>query len=132
MRFGLKLPQLCHVDAQTEPRCRVSVWIEPFCWLLRLKDLCRRGASSPVGVRSQTGPIAGAREGPLRGGESDMDQKLSAVRALVVASPIRTLPLRQPNLVAWEDQRRSADVDSLILAWIASYARNAAQRGRLN
>ncbi len=61
-----------------------------------------------------------------------MDQKLSALRALVVASPIRALPLRQPAFGDWENQRRSADVDALILAWIASYVRNAAQRGRLN
>ena len=61
-----------------------------------------------------------------------MDQKLSALRALVVTSPIRALPLRQPVFADWESQRRSADVDALILAWITSYNRGAAQRGRLN
>jgi hypothetical protein len=59
---------------------------------------------------------------------------LQALLALVASSPIRSEPAPQPGALFadWENDRKSADVDSLILAWIASYVPGSAHRGRLH
>jgi hypothetical protein len=42
--------------------------------------------------------------------------------------------VRQPDPLFsdWETECKSADVDAVILAWIAGFARGAAHRGRLH
>jgi hypothetical protein len=52
----------------------------------------------------------------------------------VAHSPIRALPARRPEGVFtdWMKERHSAEVDALILAWIASHVRTGAQRSRLH
>jgi hypothetical protein len=59
---------------------------------------------------------------------------LRALLALVAGSPIRSGPARQAEdfFADWENERKSADVDALILAWIASHVRGAGHRGRLH
>jgi multisubunit Na+/H+ antiporter MnhE subunit len=54
--------------------------------------------------------------------------------ALVAASTIvlKPAPRPEPIFSDWETERRSADVDALILAWIASHLPGTAQRGRLH
>jgi len=53
---------------------------------------------------------------------------------VVAHSPIRALPPGPPQAIFsdWMKQRRSAEVDALILAWIASHVRPGAQRSRLH
>jgi hypothetical protein len=57
-----------------------------------------------------------------------------ALLALVAGSAIRSQPAPQPgaSFADWEKERKSADVDALILAWIASYVPGSAHRGRLH
>ncbi|HEY6255783.1 MAG TPA: hypothetical protein VIY51_08320 [Xanthobacteraceae bacterium] len=59
---------------------------------------------------------------------------LRALRALVERSPIRSLPAQGPEAIFadWERDRKSTDVDALILAWIASHVQRPAHRGRLH
>jgi len=59
---------------------------------------------------------------------------LAALLALVAASTIRFERARPSERLFsdWEMQRKSADVDALILAWIASHVPGPAHRGRLN
>jgi hypothetical protein len=54
--------------------------------------------------------------------------------ALVARSTIRFVRTPQSEFLFsdWETQRKSADVDALILAWIASHVPGTAHRGRLN
>jgi hypothetical protein len=56
---------------------------------------------------------------------------LSAVLALVAHSAIVTAPAA--TVVSdWAEQRKSADVDALVLAWIASHVQGPLHHGRLN
>jgi hypothetical protein len=59
---------------------------------------------------------------------------LHALLALVAGSTIRSGPARPPEVLFsdWEKERRSAGVDALILAWIASHVPGSAHRGRLH
>jgi hypothetical protein len=59
---------------------------------------------------------------------------LHAMLALVAGSPIVLAPAPRPVPLFsdWETERRSDDVDALILAWIASHVPGTAQRGRLH
>src|SRR5258708_26661506 len=87
-------------------------------------------------------PRRGAEKGPGRGGESIMKASfkrpaasdLYALLALVAGSPIRSRPAPSAEAVFadWEKERKSADVDALILAWIASYVQGLGHRGRLH
>jgi hypothetical protein len=59
---------------------------------------------------------------------------LHALLALVAGSAIR-LPPAPPTaafFADWEKERKSANVDALILAWIASHVPGSAHRGRLH
>jgi hypothetical protein len=55
---------------------------------------------------------------------------LHALLALVEGSAIRSEPAAPPLFADWEKDRKSADVDALILAWIASHVRGAVHGGR--
>jgi hypothetical protein len=60
---------------------------------------------------------------------------LHALLRLVAGSTIvLDEPASQPACIFadWETDRRSVDVDALILAWIASHVPGIAQRGRPN
>jgi hypothetical protein len=58
---------------------------------------------------------------------------LDALMALVAGSAIVCGPAQPQVLFAdWEKARKSADVDALILAWIASHVPGSAHRGRLH
>jgi hypothetical protein len=59
---------------------------------------------------------------------------LHAILALVTGSTILALPLTRPAALFsdWEKERKSANVDALILAWIASHVPGSAHRGRLH
>jgi hypothetical protein len=60
---------------------------------------------------------------------------LRALLALVASSTIvlaEPAPRPECEFSDWETDRRSADVDALILAWIASHVPGTAQRGRPN
>ena len=59
---------------------------------------------------------------------------LHALLARVAGSPIRfERPQRSEVLFSdWENERKSADVDALILAWIASHVPGSVHRGRLH
>jgi len=60
---------------------------------------------------------------------------LRAILGLVASSTIvleATAPRPGREFSDWDAERRSADVDALILAWIASHVPGAAQRGRPN
>jgi hypothetical protein len=59
---------------------------------------------------------------------------LRAVRALVASSAIVLKKVAQPEPIFsdWEKERRSGDVDALILAWIASHVPGAAHRSRFH
>jgi hypothetical protein len=59
---------------------------------------------------------------------------LYALQALIAGSAIRAKPVPQPEALFadWEKQRKSVDVDALILAWIASFVPGSALRGRLH
>jgi hypothetical protein len=59
---------------------------------------------------------------------------LRALLAAVAGSPIRSNPAPRPEALFsdWEKERKSADVDALILAWIASHVPSPAHRGRLH
>jgi hypothetical protein len=59
---------------------------------------------------------------------------LEALLALVAGSTILSGPARAPDVMFsdWEKQRKSADVDALILAWLASHVPGSAHRGRLH
>jgi len=58
---------------------------------------------------------------------------LHAILALIAGSAIRSGPAPTELLLAdWEKARKSADVDALILAWIASHVPGSAHRGRLH
>jgi hypothetical protein len=52
--------------------------------------------------------------------------------ALVAGSPIRAKPARPAEafFADWEKERKSADVDALILAWIANHVPGSTHRGR--
>src|ERR1700688_1864074 len=73
----------------------------------------------------------GRRRRPRKGRESIMNASfkrpavadLHALSALVADSAILCGPARGPQLLFsnWEKERKSADVDALILAWIASH-----------
>lgn len=93
---------------------------------------------------SQTGPLAegGAENRPHMGRESIMSARiqrpaatdLHALLALVAGSAIVCEPAQPPEALFadWEKARKSADVDALILAWIASHVPGSAHRGRLH
>jgi hypothetical protein len=57
---------------------------------------------------------------------------LQALLGLVAGSTIvlESAPRREHVFSDWENERRSADVDALILAWIASHVTGTAHRGR--
>ena len=59
---------------------------------------------------------------------------LRALLALVAGSTIVSGPAPRPEVLFsdWEKERKSADVDALILAWIASHVPGSAHRGRLH
>jgi hypothetical protein len=57
---------------------------------------------------------------------------LHALLALVAGSPIVAEPAPSPSFCDWEKERKSPDVDALILAWIASHVPASAHRGRLH
>jgi hypothetical protein len=57
---------------------------------------------------------------------------LHALLASIAGSTIRSGPAQPPLFADWEKERKSADVDALILAWIASHVRGAVHRGRLH
>jgi hypothetical protein len=58
---------------------------------------------------------------------------LHALLALVAGSAIRSGPAPTGvPLADWEKARKSADVDALILAWIASHVPGSTHRGRLH
>jgi hypothetical protein len=60
---------------------------------------------------------------------------LHAIFALVARSTIvleEPAPRPERLFADWEKDRRSADVDALILAWIASHVPGTTQRGRPN
>jgi hypothetical protein len=58
---------------------------------------------------------------------------LFALLALVADSAIVSAPVEPAVLFAdWENDRKSADVDALILAWIASHVPGSPHRGRLH
>jgi hypothetical protein len=59
---------------------------------------------------------------------------LQALLALVAGSAIRSGPAPRPEALIsnWEKQRKSVDVDALILAWIASHVPGSPHRGRLH
>jgi len=59
---------------------------------------------------------------------------LPALLALVAGSAIRSRPEPRPEALFsdWEKARKSADVDALILAWIASHVPGSLHRGRLH
>jgi hypothetical protein len=56
---------------------------------------------------------------------------LLALLALVADSAIVSEPVA-PLFADWENDRKSADVDALILAWIASHVPGSPHRGRLH
>ncbi len=54
---------------------------------------------------------------------------LASLETAVGNSPIIVLPRKLEALIAdWEQTRRRSDIDAIILAWIASHARNAQRR----
>jgi hypothetical protein len=57
---------------------------------------------------------------------------LHALLALLASSAIVSRPAPEPHALFsdWEKERKSSNVDALILAWIASHVRGSAQRGR--
>ena len=59
---------------------------------------------------------------------------LYAALALVAGSPIISGPLQRPAALFadWEKERKSSDIDALILAWIASHVPGSLHRGRLH
>jgi hypothetical protein len=59
---------------------------------------------------------------------------MGALQAAVAASPILAPPIRTPEdfFPDWQAARKSADVDALVLAWIASHVPGAPQRGRMH
>jgi len=59
---------------------------------------------------------------------------LHALLALVARSTILSglAPRTEVLFSNWEKERKSADVDALILAWIASHVPSSAHRGRLH
>jgi hypothetical protein len=82
------------------------------------------------------------KQAPEGGGEIDMSASakrpaaadVHALLAAVAGSPIVSGPSQPPSglFADWEKERKSADVDALILAWIASHVRGAVHRGRLH
>jgi hypothetical protein len=59
---------------------------------------------------------------------------LHALLALVAGSTILPPPAPPPAgfFADWEKERKSANVDALILAWIAGHVPGSAHRGRLH
>jgi hypothetical protein len=59
---------------------------------------------------------------------------MAALRAAVAASPIIAPAPRTPDdfFPDWQAARKSADVDALVLAWIASHVPGAPQRGHMH
>jgi hypothetical protein len=58
---------------------------------------------------------------------------LADARALVAGSAIVVpAPRTQAVFSDWEKDRKSADIDALVLAWIAGHVRGPLYRGRLN
>ncbi|HLH94723.1 MAG TPA: hypothetical protein VKW08_06350 [Xanthobacteraceae bacterium] len=59
--------------------------------------------------------------------------ELSTLLALVARSAIVTVGTQPHALWSdWEEQRKSADVDALVLAWIVGHVQGPLHRGRLN
>ena len=71
--------------------------------------------------------------GSDRAGTDPAGPDVRALRALVAASPILAQPVPAPErfIRDWQAVRKSADVDALVLAWIASHV-PAAHRGRMH
>ena len=85
--------------------------------LLRFIDMAWKGhAMSEAGVIGQSDRFAA---------------DLLALLALVADSAIVSEPVA-PLFADWENDRKSADVDALILAWIASHVPGSTHRGRLH
>ena len=59
---------------------------------------------------------------------------LHALLALVAGSTILSRPAPRTEVLFsdWEKERKSTDVDALILTWIASHVPGSAHRGRLH
>jgi hypothetical protein len=90
----------------------------------------------------------GAPKKVLKGRESDMNAgfkansclkrpagaDLLAVLRLVAGSAIRPVPAPVPVILFsdWEQERKSPNVDAMILAWIASHVPGSPHRGRLH
>jgi hypothetical protein len=68
------------------------------------------------------------------GANSPTAADLYAVLALVAGSPIISDQLPRPAalFVDWEKDRKSGDIDALILAWIASHVPGPLHRSRLH
>jgi hypothetical protein len=66
--------------------------------------------------------------------KSPIAADLYAVLALVAGSRIISGPLPGPAVLFadWEKERKSGDIDALILAWIASHVPGPLHRGRLH
>jgi hypothetical protein len=60
--------------------------------------------------------------------------ELHTILALVAGSTILPSGLTRPAALFsdWEKERKSANVDALILAWIASHVPGSTHRGRLH
>jgi hypothetical protein len=87
---------------------------------------------------SQTGPLAegGAENRPHMGRESIMSARIQRPAATDLHALLALVagPAQPPEALFadWEKARKSADVDALILAWIASHVPGSAHRGRLH
>ena len=59
---------------------------------------------------------------------------MAMLQAAVATSPILAPGTRTPEgfFPDWQAARKSADVDALVLAWIASHVPGAPQRGRMH
>jgi hypothetical protein len=57
---------------------------------------------------------------------------LHALRAVVAASPIRASRAPEGFFPDWQAARKSANVDALVLAWIASHVPGRPHRGRIH
>ena len=59
---------------------------------------------------------------------------LRTLLAVVAGSTILSGPARRPEVpfTDWQNECKSADVDALVLAWIASFVPGPARHGRLH
>jgi hypothetical protein len=59
---------------------------------------------------------------------------MAVLQAAVAASPIvaRASGTSEDFFPDWQAARKSADVDALVLAWIASHVSGAPRRGRMH